>query len=126
MGIDLGLLILRIGIAGILCFGHGLGKLNYFSPQPVPFADPLGVGPTVSLVLTLFAEFACSFFVLVGFRTKLFAIPTILMFLVIIFRVHAHDPWHTKEFALLYLIPFVTLALAGAGRFSVDQFVKRR
>ena len=44
------------------------------------------------------------------------------------FVVHAGDPWtlgagRSKEPALLYLFPFLALALTGPGRFSLDAWL---
>lgn len=63
---SLGLLILRVGLGSLMLFGHGLGKLLSFSERAGDFADPLGVGSTTSLVLTILAEFFCSVLLILG------------------------------------------------------------
>ena len=43
------------------------------------------------------------------------------------FMVHANDPLAKKELALLYLLIYVTLLVAGAGKYAVDSvFGKKR
>ena len=43
------------------------------------------------------------------------------MMAVAAFIVHASDPIGTKEKALLYLIGFVVIFLAGPGKYSIDK-----
>ena len=40
--------------------------------------------------------------------------------------IHADDPWAKKEFALMYLLPFLALLFTGAGRFSLDARCKAK
>ena len=56
---DLGLLILRVSIAGMMFMAHGWGKLTEFTIRAPYFPDPIGLGGTVSLALAVFAEFFC-------------------------------------------------------------------
>ena len=123
---DLGLLALRVIPAAMLCFGHGLKKAAEFSTLSQTFPDPLGVGSTFSLILTLFGEVFCPCLVMLGIGTRLFSAPTFLMMLVIAFSVHAGDPWSKQEFALLYAIPFFVLVLTGGGRFALDPYLRKR
>ena len=118
---DTGLLLLRIGIASLMLFGHGFEKLVDFSAKSAHFPDPLGVGSVTSLTLTIFAEFFCSIAILFGFFTRYATIPLIITMLVVILVIHSDDPWVKKEFATLYLIPYLTLLLSGGGRYSVDN-----
>jgi len=118
---DIGLLFLRIGISSLMLFGHGFEKLVNFSDKASSFADPFGFGPAFSLALAVFAEFFCSVAVMFGFFTRYAVIPLIITMLVAIFIIHLDDPWKKQEFATLYLIPYITLAFSGGGRYSVDR-----
>src|SRR5688572_1522503 len=126
MKTDIGLLILRLGFGGMMLFGHGMGKLLGFSEKLGQFPDPIGLGSNVSLVLAVFAEAVCSVFVMMGLATRLACIPLIITMAVAVLFIHAQDPWMKKELALAYLIPFLTLMLTGAGRFSIDQLRGKR
>jgi len=117
---DLGLLILRVGMGGLM-LTHGWGKLVGFSQMMNRFPDPLGVGSPVSLALAVFAEVFCAFALTIGLGTKLVAFPLVVTMFVAGFIVHGNDPWSKTEFTLLYLIPFLSLMMTGAGRFSVDS-----
>ena len=119
---SLGLLILRVVAGGMILLGHGWPKLMRFSDLSSRFPDPLGLGSTtLSLSLVLFAEVFCAAAVILGFATRLVAIPLVFAMLVAAFIIHADDPWQKKEFALLYALPFLTLICTGPGKFSVDM-----
>ncbi|MGJ8593745.1 MAG: DoxX family protein [Aquaticitalea sp.] len=120
---DLALLLLRVGF-GVLMLTHGIPKLQMLS-DPSTFGDPIGLGPTVSLILALIGEVVAPIFLIVGYKTKWFAIPAFITMMVAAFIVHAEDDLGTKEKALLYLITFLVIFLAGAGKFSLDGMRKR-
>ena len=123
---DVGLLFLRVSAGGMMALGHGLPKLLAFSEKAATFSDPLGVGSTMSLTLAIFGELVCSLLVVAGVATRLTALPVVFTMFVAALVVHADDPWSKKEFALLYAVPFIALALLGPGRFSVDGLRARR
>ncbi|WP_372756522.1 DoxX family protein [Mariniflexile sp.] len=120
---DAALLILRVGFAGMM-LTHGVPKINMLFQSPIKFADPIGVGVTVSLILTLIGEVIAPLLILIGFKTKLATIPGIITMFVAAFVVHAADPIGVKEKAILYLIAFTVIGLIGAGKYSVDGYKK--
>ena len=113
------LLILRLGFGGFL-LTHGIPKFEYLFESPIKFANPIGIGDTTSLILTLIGEVVAPIFIIIGFKTKLATIPSIITMAVAAFIVHAKDDLGTKEHALLFLLAFVAIFLAGAGKYSVD------
>jgi putative oxidoreductase len=117
---SIGLLILRIGLGGML-LTHGLQKIKILTMDTIAFSDPIGLGPTLSLILTLFAEVICSLFIIIGFKTKWATIPNIILMLVAAFVVHGSDPFGAKEKALLYLVGFLCLFFTGGGRFVIKK-----
>jgi putative oxidoreductase len=138
-----GLLILRLGIAGYL-LTHGWGKVQMvLGGQYEMMGDPIGIGPTASLLLITFAEFVCSLLVIVGLATRFAAIPVVIGMAVAAFVAHGGDPWTagaaanlfmtgaaeswaSKEPALTYLVVFLALAFTGAGRYSLDHLIAGR
>src|SRR5690554_1358763 len=102
--VDTGLLLLRV-LAAAFVITHGYPKLmQLFSDEPVQFVDFLGLGPVVSLALSMFAEFICAIFIILGLFTRLAAIPLIINMSVAAFHAHADDPFAVKELSLLYLV----------------------
>jgi putative oxidoreductase len=122
---DWGLLILRIAVGALMLGSHGWAKLSSYGTMAGQFPDPIGLGSTPSLILAIFAEFFCSLALILGLATRWATIPLIVTMLVAVLVVHADDPWSKKEFALLYLVPLVTLLVAGPGRFALDDVLRR-
>lgn len=120
---DLGLLILRIGFAGML-LTHGIPKIKLLFESPIKFADPIGVGETTTLILALIGEVVAPILILIGFKTKLATIPSMITMFVAVFIIHASDPIGIKEKAILYLVGFLVIFLTGAGKYSIDGFKK--
>lgn len=118
---DLGLLILRVSFS-VLMLTHGIPKLSKLSISPITFPDPLGVGSGLSLVLALIGELIAPIFIIIGFKTKIAAIPATITMFVAAFIVHFGDPIETKEKALLFFFAFLVILLSGAGKFSVDGY----
>ncbi len=118
---DTGILILRLAV-GCFMLTHGVPKLmSLFGDGPIQFADPIGIGVMASMVLAVFAEFLCSIFIIVGFKTRLAAIPLASTMFVAGFIVHSADAWSVKEKAFIYLAVYVSLIITGGGKFSVSR-----
>lgn len=123
---NVGLLIVRAGIA-VLMLTHGLPKLAMlFSGDPVKFPSVFGISPEISLGLTVFAEVVCSVFLLAGFATRLATIPLIVTMLVAVLFIHAADPFAVKEPAIYYLLIYSMLLFAGSGKYSLDYLYLNR
>jgi putative oxidoreductase len=143
MASSVGLLILRLGIGGYLVT-HGWGKvLMLLAAGGDKFGDPIGLGSTLSLALVTTSEFICALLIILGLETRLAAFPVVISMAVAAFVVHAKDPWtmeaaanaffsgasktwFSKEPALLYLIPFLSLMFTGGGKLSLDGRIARR
>lgn len=140
---SVGLLVLRVGVGGFLAT-HGWGKLQMLlSGGAAQFGDPIGLGPALSLALVTLSEFFCALLIVAGLATRLAAVPPVISMSVAAFVVHAANPWtmeaagraffagvskdwFSKEPALLYLIPVLSLVFTGGGRFSLDAVIAAR
>ncbi|MBD3402199.1 DoxX family membrane protein [candidate division GN15 bacterium] len=123
---DWGLLALRAGIGLMMAFAHGYGKFNRVLSGDMQFGDPLGLGPGLTLILAVLAEFFCSFLIVFGLLTRVAVVPLIITMLTAVFIVHADDPFARQELGLLYLFPYILLLLTGPGRFSLDAIIGRK
>ena len=124
--INLLLLLVRI-IVGAFMLTHGWGKfLKLIGDGAITFADPLGIGETTSLVLTVFAEVFCSILIILGLATRFAAIPSLITMLVAAFIVHANDGFGKQELALLYGTIYLVIAVLGAGKYSLDYLIFKR
>lgn len=117
---DLALAILRIGTSAMI-LTHGIPKIERMFAEDIQFSDPLGIGAPTSLTLAIIGEVIGPLFVLFGFRTKLAAIFPIATMLVAFFFVHLNDPFGKQEKALLFLMAYLVIFLAGPGKYSVDR-----
>lgn len=117
--VSLAIFILRLGFA-LLLIPHGYNKLQSFLAGDHDFPDPLHISPAGSQALTIFAEFFCSLFLIIGLFTRLSALILIVCMLVIAFVIHGQDPLGDKEQSLLYLIGFIAIFLTGPGKYSLD------
>lgn len=115
-----GMLILRVGTS-ILMLVYGYGKLERYLNGERSFADPIGIGEELTLLLAIFAEFVCSLLLMAGLFTRAVLLPLIITMLVAFLIIHSNDPFDKKEHPLLFLIPYCTLFLTGPGRYSLDQ-----
>ena len=123
---DMALLVVRITVAGLM-LAHGLPKLEMLlSGDPVQFPAVFGLSAASSLALAIFAEVVCSVLILVGLGTRLAVIPLIFTMLVAAFYIHSADPFARKEPAILYLLPYVMLLLAGSGKYALDHLLQQK
>ena len=124
--VDLGLLVLRIGIA-IFMLTHGWPKLmKLLEGGEIQFLDPFGLGATPSFILAIFAEVLCSFLILFGLATRWATIPLMITMLVAIFVAHATDGFQKQELPAHYVLVYFFLLLSGPGKYSLDYLVSRR
>lgn len=129
---DIGLLLLRIGFGSYMLFGHGWSKTMKLLSGDFQFASVLGMPESISLGLAVLGEALCCLLIIVGFKTRLAAIPAAITMFVAAFVAHGNDPWFaanangggSKEMAMLYLIAFAGIALLGAGKYSLDGMNK--
>lgn len=125
---DIGLLVWRTGFAFALFWEHGLPKWQNFNELATDWLDPLGIGPTATLLLAMFAEILCTFLVFVGLATRLAAAAIVINFAVVVFLIKLGEPFGERELAILYLVGSLGVMFAGAGRISLDSavgFVRR-
>ena len=140
---SIGLLILRVGIAGYLAT-HGWGKLQMMrGGEWEMFGDPIGLGAQLSLTLVTGAELICALLVVLGLATRFAAVPVVFAMGVAALVAHGADPWTmekgyelfmsgqaeswaSKEPALLFLVGFLALIFTGAGRYSLDALIAPR
>ena len=119
---DLGLLVLRLWFGLEMAIMHGWPKVGkLFSGGGASWADPLGIGSTLSLSLATFAEFVGGLLIAFGFFTRLATIPYIITLLVAGLIAHYGDGWKDMSHAINYAIVGIAILITGPGRYSLDH-----
>ncbi|RXM41360.1 DoxX family protein [Chryseobacterium sp. CH21] len=123
---DIVLLVVRVFV-GFAMLSHGFPKLQMLlAGGKIEFFDFMGLGPQISLILTVFAEFACSILLILGLFTRVSLGFLIFTMAIAGFVVHGADPFEKREMALVYLSVYLLLMVIGAGKISVDHMIERR
>jgi putative oxidoreductase len=119
---DAALLLLRLWYGLPLLLLHGWSKLVGFGSMVEKFPDPLHVGSSISLGLTVFNEVVCAVLIVLGLFTRAAALVGIISMGVAFWIVHAHklSGAGNGELAFTYLGVYIALLFAGAGKYSVD------
>ena len=123
-GISILILCLRV-FFGIIFLLHGFDKLINFNQLSYTFPSAFGFGSYMTLMLSIFAEFCCSMFLITGLLVRLTVIPMIIAMAVAFFDVH-DAMFPEGELALIYLIMFVILYFTGPGRYSLDYLIDQK
>ncbi|HYB98986.1 MAG TPA: DoxX family protein [Candidatus Limnocylindrales bacterium] len=118
--ISMGLLILRLGAGGMLIYGRAWERVIMIRDTSIAFPDPLGISPELSWAVTIFAEFFCSIFVMLGIVTRLTAAAPFLAMLLSALVLPSGTAWSLREVSFLYALPFFVLTFTGAGDYSFD------
>ena len=124
--LDILVLLLRISIAAFM-ITHGWPKLSkLMAGGEIQFGDPIGLGPALSLILTVFAEVVCSVLIGIGLGTRLATLPLMFTMFVAAFVAHGPDPFGRKESALLYFLIYLTLFVIGSRKYSIDHLITKK
>ena len=119
---NISLLLLRV-TAGVLMIPHGYMKLQNFTEFKAKFMDFMGLGPSVSLSLTIGAELVCAVLLIAGLFTRFAVVPLIVAMIVAVFKAHNGEIFGDGEHAFLYLAAYVVILIAGAGKYSADGLI---
>lgn len=125
-GTGFALLLLRIVAGAMMIAGHGYPKMLNFQQIVPKFMSFMGLGPTVSLSLAIFAEFFCSLALILGLFTRFALIPLIITASVIVFMANDGAIVGKGELGFMYLAAYVVLFITGPGKFSVDAMISRK
>ncbi len=129
---SLSLLFLRVALGLMLMIGHGIPKIKKFAEMKdgfkVPDFFPLNLmSPPVSLMATIGAEVVAAALIVFGLLTRPAAFVVAFTMVVAAFNIHSEDPFFgplpSKELAIMFLIPAITILLGGAGLVSVDATI---
>lgn len=117
---DLGLLVLRLWLGASMIILHGLPKLQKVMKGDFNFSDHLHIGSRATVILATSVELLGSAFLILGFLGRPAALALAVAMGI------AFGVWHewnlrVGELAYVYLAGFITLFLAGTGKYGIDR-----
>ena len=122
---DIALLVLRVWVGIGVFVKHGIEKFVNFDQMQQHFPNPIGVGPTASLLFALIADGICSILIIFGLTTRLAALLAVInLFVAFAFLFKFSLSKAPAELAYVYLGGFIVILLAGPGKYSIDQRLK--
>lgn len=118
---DYSYFIFRVVVATLFFF-HGFNKLNSLLAGKIEIFSLIGLAMVLEIVVGLF--------VFLGLFTSYFAILGSLVMVgawVVAHIPKGFNPFtNGGELALLFLVSFLVIASIGGGRFSLEEYLKRR
>ncbi len=122
--VNISILILRVGISALM-LTHGWPKLmRLLEGGEITFPDPLGMGPTLSLIMATITELIGSVLIILGLATRYAAFALAFTMFVAAFIVHANDPFSRMELSLIYLLVYIVLLITGSGKYALDRYIR--
>jgi putative oxidoreductase len=136
INMDLGLLLIRVIIGTLMAF-IGYEKLIHFNELVVDDfwaknVSFLGMKGAVPLALTVFAEFLCSLFLIIGFFTRIssfFLLFCMAYIFIVIFPgsiLSKGDHGYEFNTAFVYFAIYLGLFFTGPGKYSLDAKFLRK
>ena len=119
---ELGILLLRLIFGGRFMY-VGYLKISAYKQMLSMMGDPIGIGTELSLILVIFAELFCGFFVAIGFLTRLTVIPILVVMIVVLFVVHIKDQFVMIQLPFVYWLLCFVIFIFGSGRYSLDYLL---
>ena len=101
----------------------GYLKISAYKQMLSMMGDPIGIGTELSLILVIFAELFCGFFVAIGFLTRLTVIPILVVMIVVLFVVHIKDQFVMIQLPFVYWLLCFVIFIFGSGRYSLDYLL---
>ncbi len=123
---NMGLLIFRVVVFGLMLSLHGMAKMPP-GEQLIEGVQMLGFpAPLVFAWLAALSEVVCAGLIVLGLYTRIASAFLGFTMAVAAFVAHGADPLQKKELALIYLASCVLLMLSGAGSWSLDKLIRKK
>ena len=123
------LLAIRL-IIGIIFIQTGLGKLIHFTDTTAFFADLHIPMPALNAAMACATEFVGGILLILGLETRLISIALAFVMVIAIVTAQLGQIHGLSEFIRLqevdYLLFFGLFVFTGAGKFSIDYWVRRK
>ncbi|MEL1244948.1 DoxX family protein [Flavobacterium sp. DGU11] len=125
-GYNFGILIFRIAVAAQLIIVHGLKKIGVGVAAPEAVPNPLGLPPALNEFIAIAANTYLPFLLIIGFCTRLAALPAVCVTLTGYFIVHANDSLAVSDVPYMYSVSLLLIIILGGGRYSLDHYISQK
>lgn len=123
---NFGILFFRIAVAAQLIIVHGLKKIGVGVASAEVVPNPLGFPPSLNEFIAIAANTYLPFLVIIGFCTRIAALPALCVTLTGYFVVHANDPLAVSDVPYMYSISLLFIVILGGGRYSLDHYISQK
>lgn len=127
---NMGRLFLRL-FTGVMLMQFGLRQWIHFDEECLMFPSVFGMDPTVGMSVMIIIEIACSFFIMIGFCTRLMVIPPLISMIVAEHYLLGNASgasymisWSQPGYIpVMFMGIYFFILLVGPGKISIDYFL---
>lgn len=123
--IHIALLIFRILLSIELIVAHGLKKLGVGIAEAEQVPNPLNLPETFNSLFADAANLIFPVFVIFGLFTRIAIIPILAVTLTGYFILHWNDDLLIKDTPFMYSLCYLFLFFVGAGKYSIDNYLRK-
>lgn len=126
----MGRLFLRLFV-GVMLMQFGLRQIGHFDTDAAYFPAVLGMDPVTSMTVFIIIEIVCSFFIMIGFCTRMMVLPPFVAMILGEHYLLAHTAqasymisWTQPAYLpIMFMGIYFFILLVGPGKISVDYFL---
>jgi putative oxidoreductase len=120
------MLLFRIALALEMMIIHGFKKLGIGVSEAEIIPNPFNLPQTFNDAFIISANFFFPFLVLIGFYTRLSALPVLVVTVTGYLIVHRNEALIARDIPFMYSISFLSILLLGPGKYSIDHFIYKK
>ena len=123
---DTTLLLFRSIVSTQLIVVHGLKKIGIGTGVAETVPNPFNFPNWFNDSFAITANLIFPLFIIAGFYTRLATIPVLAVTLSGYFVVHWNDSLLVSDVPFMYSLSFLLIAFLGAGKYSIDQYLRNK
>lgn len=123
---DTTLLLFRSIVSTQLIVVHGLKKIGIGTGVAETVPNPFNFPNWFNDSFAITANLIFPLFIIAGFYTRLATIPVLAVTLSGYFVVHWNDPLLVSDVPFMYSLSFLIIAFLGAGKYSIDHYLRNK
>lgn len=123
---NFGILFFRIAIATELIVVHGLKKIGIGVASPEVIPNPIGLPEALNNFVAIAANVYLPFLIIVGFFTRLAALPALAVTATGYFVMHFNDDPMVRDIPFMYAVSLLLIVILGGGKYSADYLLIKK